>query len=53
MPAPQERDLNKATSSFKSWLIHEKGLDKNLDVEILGGPENTGCLLYTSPSPRD
>ena len=42
MPAPQERDLNKATSSFKSWLIHEKGLDKNLDVEILGGPENTG-----------
>ena len=42
MPAPQERDLNKATSSFKSWLIHEKGLDKDLDVEILGGPENTG-----------
>ena len=23
-------------------MIHEKGLDKDLDVEILGGPENTG-----------
>ena len=24
MPAPQERDLNKATEDFKNWLIMKK-----------------------------
>ena len=42
MPAPQERDLNKATEDFKNWLINEKDQDASIIVEVLGGPENTG-----------
>ena len=42
MPAPQERDLNKATEDFKNWLINEKDQDASIAVEVLGGPENTG-----------
>ena len=42
MPAPQERDLNKATEDFKNWLINEKDQDASIMVEVLGGPENTG-----------
>ena len=42
MPAPQERDLNKATEDFKNWLINEKDQDASIVVEVLGGPENTG-----------
>lgn len=42
MPAPQERDLNKATEDFKNWLINEKDQDTSIVVEVLGGPENTG-----------
>ena len=32
MPAPQERDLNKATEDFKNWLIDEKDLDASIIV---------------------
>ena len=42
MPAPQERDLKKASLSFKKWLIEQKNLSTGIDVSILGGPENTG-----------
>ena len=47
MPAPQERDLNKATEDFKNWLINEKDQDTSIAVEVLGGPENTGLSNET------
>ena len=34
MPAPQERDLNKATEDFKNWLINEKDQDASIAVEV-------------------
>ena len=42
MPKPQERNQEETKVIFQSWL--EKKLDTvtNLNVEILGGPENTG-----------
>ena len=50
MPAPQERDLNKATEDFKNWLINEKNQDASIAVEVLGGPENTGFSNETLSS---
>ena len=42
MPAPQERDLNKATEDFKNWLINEKDQDASIVVDrsplgVVGG----------------
>jgi rfaE bifunctional protein kinase chain/domain len=47
-----ETDLNTEDSSGLVSLIHQLISDKKPDVIILQD-YNKGCLLYTSPSPRD
>ena len=42
MPKPQERDLDQTKIIFSSWLETKLSGASNLDVELLGGPENTG-----------
>ena len=36
-----------------SGIMAERLADGNLAVALLGNTIPTGCLLYTSPSPRD
>ena len=42
MPKPQERDLDQTKIIFSSWLETQLDGVTNLEVELLGGPENTG-----------
>ena len=42
MPKPQERDLNQTKITFTKWLESKLTDATNLNVELLGGPENTG-----------
>ena len=42
MPKPQERDLNQTKITFTKWLESKLTDAINLNVELLGGPENTG-----------
>ena len=42
MPKPQERDLDQTKIIFSSWLETQLDGATDLDVELLGGPENTG-----------
>ena len=34
-------------------MYSEKITELNLDYDVIFGPAYKGCLLYTSPSPRD
>ena len=42
MPKPQERDLEETKITFTRWLESKLTDVNNLNVELLGGPENTG-----------
>ena len=42
MPKPQERDLEQTKVTFANWLELKLENINNLNVELLGGPENTG-----------
>ena len=42
MPKPQERDLEKTKVIFTDWIQTKLVGATQLDVELLGGPENTG-----------
>ena len=42
MPKPQERDLKQTKITFTKWLESKLTDATNLNVELLGGPENTG-----------
>ena len=42
MPKPQERDLEQTKVTFANWLEFKLENINNLNVELLGGPENTG-----------
>ena len=42
MPKPQERDLEETKITFSRWLESKLTDVNNLNVELLGGPENTG-----------
>ena len=42
MPKPQERDLEQTKVTFANWLELKLENIHNLNVELLGGPENTG-----------
>ena len=41
MPKPQERDLEQTKVTFANWLELKLENIHNLNVELLGGPENT------------
>ena len=47
MPKPQERDLEETKITFSRWLESKLTDVNNLNVELLGGPENTGSVSYT------
>ena len=42
------------TNHWRAWLTYtvSQGPD-SVTVTVKGGPQAVGCLLYTSPSPRD
>ena len=42
MPKPQERDLDATKVIFSNWIETKLDGATDLDVELLGGPENTG-----------
>ena len=42
MPKPQERDLDQTKVIFSSWLETQLDGATDLNVKLLGGPENTG-----------
>jgi hypothetical protein len=42
MPKPQERDLDQTKIIFSSWLETQLDGATDLNVKLLGGPENTG-----------
>ena len=42
MPKPQERNQEETKVIFQSWLEEKLTTASNINVEILGGPENTG-----------
>ena len=42
MPKPQERDLDQTKIIFRSWLETQLDGATDLNVKLLGGPENTG-----------
>ena len=42
MPKPQERDLEETKVIFTKWLESKLVDATDLNVELLGGPENTG-----------
>ena len=53
----QMNSLNSITRKEMAEAFHELGNDSNILVIILAGASGkafiAGCLLYTSPSPRD
>ena len=57
----QTADVDIAYSEDNTVRVNQWGVDNTADVDILGGHVNivdieqnaAGCLLYTSPSPRD
>ena len=49
---PQEALMEKAGIQISRWLLKKKPLLKN-GITVFIGPGHNGCLLYTSPSPRD
>ena len=42
MPKPQERNQEETKVIFQSWLEEKLTTASDINVEILGGPENTG-----------
>ena len=42
MPKPQERDLDATKVIFSNWIETKLDGVTDLNVELLGGPENTG-----------
>ena len=42
MPKPQERNQEETKVIFQSWLEEKLTTASDINVEILGGPDNTG-----------